>query len=64
MSSSFISESKWDDLLTSIYATNEDLGAAAAEEAEVIIRAAASAGLKLRSHETFLRYQYLLVFGK
>jgi ubiquinone/menaquinone biosynthesis C-methylase UbiE len=31
---------------------------------EVIVRAAAAAGLKLRSHETFLRYQYLLVFGK
>jgi len=31
---------------------------------EVVVRAAAAAGLKLRSHETFLRYQYLLVFGK
>jgi predicted methyltransferase len=31
---------------------------------DVIVRAAAAAGLKLRSHETFLRYQYLLVFGK
>jgi predicted methyltransferase len=30
----------------------------------VIIRDAATAGLKLRRHETFLRYQYLLVFGK
>lgn len=30
----------------------------------VIIRDAAAAGLELRSHETFLRYQYLLVFGK
>jgi glucosamine-6-phosphate deaminase len=40
MSSSFISETKCDDLLTSIYATNEDLGATAAEEAEAIIKAA------------------------
>lgn len=31
---------------------------------DVIIRHAAEAGLKLRSHETFLKYQYLLVFGK
>jgi SAM-dependent methyltransferase len=31
---------------------------------EVIIRDAGSAGLALRSHETFLRYQYLLVFGR
>lgn len=31
---------------------------------EVIKRDAASAGLVLRSHETFLRYQYFLVFGK
>jgi len=31
---------------------------------EVILRAAASAGLTLRSRETFLRYQYLLVFTK
>jgi predicted methyltransferase len=30
----------------------------------VIVRDAAAAGLKLRRHETFLRYQYLLVFGK
>jgi predicted methyltransferase len=30
---------------------------------EVIVRDAAAAGLHLRSHETFLRYQYLLVFG-
>lgn len=30
----------------------------------VIVRDAATAGLKLRRHETFLRYQYLLVFGK
>jgi predicted methyltransferase len=30
----------------------------------VIVRDAALAGLKLRSHETFLRYQYLLVFVK
>jgi ubiquinone/menaquinone biosynthesis C-methylase UbiE len=29
-----------------------------------IRRDAAQAGLTLRSHETFLRYQYLLVFGK
>ena len=31
---------------------------------EAIVRDAARAGLKLRSHETFLRYQYLLVFSK
>jgi predicted methyltransferase len=31
---------------------------------EVVIRDAAAAGLKLRSRETFLRYQYLLIFGK
>jgi len=31
---------------------------------EVIIRDATAAGLKLRSQETFLRYQYLLIFGK
>jgi len=31
-------------------------------EPEVIIRDAARAGLKLQAHETFLRYQYLLVF--
>jgi predicted methyltransferase len=31
---------------------------------EVVIRDAAAAGLKLRSTETFLRYQYLLIFGK
>ncbi len=31
---------------------------------EVIVRDAASAGLELRSHERFLRYQYLLVFGR
>jgi len=30
----------------------------------VIIRDAASAGLRLRSRETFLRYQYLLIFVK
>jgi glucosamine-6-phosphate deaminase len=35
-----ISEIRWDDLLTSVYATNEDLGAAAADEAEQIIQAA------------------------
>jgi predicted methyltransferase len=29
-----------------------------------IVRDAAAAGLTLRRHETFLRYQYLLVFGK
>ena len=33
-------------------------------DADEIKRDAAAAGLKLRSHETFLRYQYLLVFGK
>ena len=31
---------------------------------QVIVRDAATAGLVLRRHETFLRYQYLLVFGK
>jgi predicted methyltransferase len=31
---------------------------------QVIVRDAQAAGLKLRRHETFLRYQYLLVFGK
>lgn len=31
---------------------------------EVIVRDAAAAGLELRSHETFLRYQYLLVLGR
>jgi ubiquinone/menaquinone biosynthesis C-methylase UbiE len=33
-------------------------------EPEVIIREAARAGLRLHSHETFLRYQYLLVFKR
>ena len=33
-------------------------------EPDVIIRDAKAAGLKLRRHETFLRYQYLLVFEK
>ena len=33
-------------------------------DADQIIRDATAAGLTLRSHETFLRYQYLLVFGK
>ena len=31
---------------------------------ERVIRIAESAGLRLISHETFLRYQYMLVFGK
>jgi len=31
---------------------------------DVIKRQAAAAGLKLISHETFLKYQYLLIFGK
>lgn len=31
---------------------------------DVVKTQAAAAGLILRSHETFLRYQYLLVFGK
>jgi glucosamine-6-phosphate deaminase len=35
-----VSETRWDDLLTSIYTANEDLGTAAAEEAAAIIRAA------------------------
>jgi hypothetical protein len=30
----------------------------------MIIRDAERAGLQLRSHETFLRYQYVLVFTK
>jgi ubiquinone/menaquinone biosynthesis C-methylase UbiE len=33
-------------------------------EPEVIVRDAERAGLQLRSHETFLRYQYVLVFTK
>lgn len=33
-------------------------------EPEVIIRDAARAGLRLHAHETFLRYQYLLVFTR
>ena len=33
-------------------------------EPEVIKRQAAAAGLKLLSHETFLKYQYMLIFGK
>jgi len=33
-------------------------------EPEVIIRHAATAGLRLHAHETFLRYQYLLVFTR
>jgi len=33
-------------------------------DAERVISAAQAAGLKLRSRETFLRYQYLLVFEK
>ncbi|NTU65587.1 MAG: glucosamine-6-phosphate deaminase [Chloroflexi bacterium] len=40
MNPTLISETKWDDLLTSVYGTNEDLGAAAAAEAEQIIQAA------------------------
>ena len=32
------------------------------EELERIVRDAAAAGLRLLSHETFLRYQYMLVF--
>jgi len=31
-------------------------------DADTIVRDAKRAGLKLKSHETFLRYQYLLVF--
>jgi glucosamine-6-phosphate deaminase len=42
MSPNPISETKWDALLTSIYATNEALGSTAAEEAEAIIQAALS----------------------
>ncbi len=38
-----VSETKWDDLLTSIFATNEELGAAAATEAATIIQAALDA---------------------
>lgn len=33
-------------------------------EAETIVRDATAAGLELKSRETFLRYQYLLVFGR
>ncbi len=33
-------------------------------EPDVIIRDAARAGLRLHAHETFLRYQYLLVFTR
>ena len=33
-------------------------------EPDLIIRDAARAGLTLRKQETFLRYQYLLIFGK
>jgi glucosamine-6-phosphate deaminase len=43
MSPTFISETKWDALLTSVYATNDDLGAAAADEAATIIQAALAA---------------------
>ncbi len=32
--------------------------------ADVVVRDATQAGLRLHSHETFLRYQYLLVFTK
>jgi glucosamine-6-phosphate deaminase len=42
MAPTLVSETKYDDLLASIYATNDDLGAAAAAEAEMIIRAAVS----------------------
>ena len=31
---------------------------------EAVIRQAAEAGFKLRSRETFLKYQYLLIFEK
>ena len=31
---------------------------------EVVIKAAEAAGLKLLSRETFLRYQYMLIFGR
>jgi glucosamine-6-phosphate deaminase len=43
MSLTPIAESKWDDLLTSVYATNDDLGTAAAAEAAAIIQAALDA---------------------
>jgi glucosamine-6-phosphate deaminase len=43
MSPTLISETKWDDLLTSVYAVNEDLSAAAAEEAAAIIQSALDA---------------------
>lgn len=33
-------------------------------EPDVIKRQASAAGLKLISHETFLKYQYLLIFGR
>ncbi len=35
-----IFETKWDDLLTGVYATNDDLGAAAAAEAALVIQVA------------------------
>ena len=38
-----VTETKWDDLRTSVYATNEDLGAASAAEAAAIIQAALDA---------------------
>ena len=38
--SSLLHETRWDDLPTSVYATNEALGAAAADEAETILQAA------------------------
>jgi glucosamine-6-phosphate deaminase len=43
MSPILVSETRLDDLLTSIYATNDDLGAAAATEAAAIIQAALDA---------------------
>jgi glucosamine-6-phosphate deaminase len=43
MSSSVLHETTWDDLLTSVYATNDDLGAAAAAEAAAILQAALAA---------------------
>jgi glucosamine-6-phosphate deaminase len=43
MSPTHVTETNWDDLLTTVYATNEELGAAAADEAVTIIQAALDA---------------------
>ena len=33
-------------------------------ESDAVVEAASEAGLRLLSHETFLTYQFLLVFGQ